>query len=287
MAYDYKVLETKRVPLEDLVIGKGQVRKHHVSKDINELADSIRVVGQLQPIVVSACADRPGKFEILTGQRRFLACKELGLEDIMATILDRPIPEVEAQVISFSENLVKRDPDSADYIDLCNHLYKIYGNVKTIADKTGLPAQKVREYVKYAALRPELKEMVDKGSGAGGLDQRTAVRIQRALEATGEVKEEVVRALADKMRAMIPAQRDRVVKEVEATGATTIADIEEVTQAVKKGKTYVELKVRLDQAHNKALFKYARLEGIEREDAAQSLIAEALGDKGFLDEYEE
>jgi len=287
MAYDYKILETRRVPLEDLILGKGQVRKHHVAKDINELADSIRVVGQLQPIVVCESADRPGKFEILTGQRRFLACKELKQEDILATILDRHIPETEAQVISFTENLVKTDPDPVDYIDICNHLFKIYANVNTIADKTGLPAKKVRQYVKYASLIPELKEMVDKGVGGGGIDQKIAVRIQRALEATGEVDKDVAIALANKMRGMIPAQRDRVVKEVEATGVTTVAEVDEVAEAVKKAKTYVQIRVRLDQEHHRALTKYALEEGIKREDAAQSLIAEALQEKGFLGEYEE
>lgn len=287
MAYDYKILETKRVLLKDLVIGKGQVRKHHVSKDINELADSIRVIGQLHPIVVCDSADQPGKLEILTGQRRFLACKELGQDDILAAILDRPIPEIEAMVISFSENLVKRDPDTADYVDLCNHLYQIYGDVKIIAEKTGLPPSKVREHIKYASLSPELKEMVDKGPGSGGIDQTTAIRIQTALEKTGEVKPDVAVALANKMRSMIPAQRVRVVKEVEIGGVNTVSEIEEVVETVKRGKTYVEFRVRIDQELNKALAKYALQEGIKREDAVQSLITEALGSKGLLEEYEE
>ncbi len=287
MPFEYEVLEIKRVPLKDLVYGKGQVRKHHVSKDINELADSIRVVGQLQPIVVSQSPDQSNKFEILTGQRRFLACKELGRDDILAIILDRPIPEVEAQVISFTENLVRRDPDDGDYIDICNHLYKIYGDVKIIAEKTGLPPNKVRGFIKYASLTPELKEQVDKGTGGGGIDQRTALRIQTALEKTGEVKPEIAVALADKMKGLISAQRDRVVKEIETTGVSSVGEIEEITEAVKKGKTYVKISVTLDQEVNRALSRYALEEGITHEDAVQSLVTEALGAKGLLAENEE
>jgi ParB family chromosome partitioning protein len=287
MAYDYKIIETRRIPLENMVIGKGQVRKHHVAKDIHELADSIRVVGQLQPIVVAEFADRPGKYEILTGQRRFLACKELGQKDMLAMVLDHPIPETEAQVISFTENLVKHDPDPGDYVDICNHLFKIYGDVATIADRTGLPPKKVREYVKYASLIPELREMVDKGVGGGGIDQRIAVRIQRALEATGEVKKDTAIALANKMKGLVPAQRDRLVKEVEAAGVATVADVDEVAESVKKAKTYIQMRVRVDQEVHRALTKYALKEGIEREDAAQSLITEALQERGFLNEYEE
>jgi len=286
MAYDYKVLEVKRVPLTDLVIGKGQVRKHSVSKEINELADSIRLIGQLHPIVICASADQPGKLEILTGQRRFLACKEIGQDDIWAMILDRSVPEIEAKVISFAENLIKRDPDKADYIDLCTHLYNIYGDVKIIAEKTALPPSKVRAYIKYASLGPELKEMVDKGSGSGGVDLKTALRVQTALEKTGEFKPDVAVALAKKMRSMIGAQQAKVVEEVETGAVTTVEEVEEVAESVKKGKTYVELRVRLDQEHNKALVKYALEEGMKREDAAQSIIAEALGSMGYLESEE-
>lgn len=286
MPFEYKVLETKRVPLKDLVMGRGQVRKHHVSKDINELADSIRIVGQLQPIVICQSSEQSNKFEILTGQRRFLACKELGQDDILATVLDRPIPEVEAQIISFTENLVRQDPDDADYIDLCNHLYKIYGDVKIIAEKTGLPPNKVRGFIKYASLTPELKELVDKGKGSGGIDQNMAVRIQTALEKTGEVKPEIAVAIVGKMKGLIPAQRDRVVKEIQTTGVSSVSEIEEITEAVKKGKTYIEIRLRLDEVINRGLSRYALEEGIKREDAAQTLITEALGKKGLLEENE-
>lgn len=286
MAYDYEVLVVKRVPLKDLSLGKGQVRKTQVGKDISELADSIRVVGQLQPIVICESSVQPGKFEILTGQRRYLACKEIGQEDIWAMILDRPIPEIEARVISFTENLIKRDPNKADYTDICNYLYKIYGNVKIIAEKTGLPPNKVREYLKYTSLCPELKEMVDKGPGAGGVDQSTALRVQKALEKTGEVDPKIAVALAQQMKGMIGAQQQKVVDQVETGGVTTLEEAKEIAEAAKKGKSSVKLTVQLGESQNKALNKYAKQEGMRREDAAESLITEALEGMGLLGDEE-
>ena len=284
MAFDYEILAIRKVPLKDLVLGKGQVRKHNVSKDVNELADSIRTIGLLHPIVVCESADQPSKLEILTGQRRFLACKELGWEDLWATILDRSVPEVEAKVISFSENLIKRDPDKADYIDMCTYLYNIYEDVKIIAEKLGLPAAKVREYVKYASLSPELKELVDKGHGSDGVDLKTALRVQTALEKTGELKPEIAVSLAKNMRGLVGAQQQRVAKEVELGGLTTVGEVEKVIESAKKGKEYVELRVKLDQDTSKALTKYALEEGMKREDAAQSIIAEAVS--GYLESGE-
>ncbi len=286
MAYDYKVLEIKRIPLDDILIGKGLIRIRNIARGISELAESIRVMGQLQPIIVCESADQPGKFEIVSGQRRFLACKELGKDDILAMILDHPITEAEAKVISFTESLTHQPLDKADLIGLCTYLYSLYGDIETVAQKSGLPPTKVREYVKYASLSPELKEMVEKGSGSGGVDLKTALMVQTALEKTGEFKPDVAVALAKKMQGMIGAQQKRVVKEVKRRGVTTVEEVDEVAETVNKGKTYIELRVRLDQEHNKALAKYALEKGVKREDVFQSLVTDALESMAYLESEE-
>ena len=82
-----KIVEYKDIPLDDLKISKGQARLQDVAKEIDGLAESIRVQGLLQPIVVCQ-AREADKWEILTGQRRFLAHRILKLESITAAILD-------------------------------------------------------------------------------------------------------------------------------------------------------------------------------------------------------
>ena len=288
MAYDYKALEVKRIPLANLVIGKGHVRKRHVSKDISELVESIRAVGQLHPIIVCESSDQPGKFEILTGQRRFLACQELGQKDIWAMILDRPITEEEAKVISLTESRTRQPLDKKDLIDALMHLYKLYGNIETIVEKTGLSASKVRQHIKYAALSPELKEMVDKGSGSDGVDLRTALRVQTALEKLGEVTPDVAVALAKKMQGMTGAQQEKAIKEVERGGVTTVEKIYELMEAIKKTPTtLVELRFKLFPEQSKALNNYAKGKGMKLEDAVKSLITDALESMGYLEEPEE
>ena len=66
------VKEYLQIPLDSLEIGRGQARTREVYTGIAELADSIRKVGLLEPIVVCEGVQE-GKYEILTGQRRFLA----------------------------------------------------------------------------------------------------------------------------------------------------------------------------------------------------------------------
>ena len=65
-----KIIEYREIPLDELVIGKGQARTQDLAKGIDELAISIKAQGLLQPIVVCP-ARESGKLEILTGQRRF------------------------------------------------------------------------------------------------------------------------------------------------------------------------------------------------------------------------
>ncbi len=87
-----KIIEYRDIPLNDLVIGRGQVRTASPGKGIDELASSIAVQGLLQPIVVCE-AKKEGKWEILTGQRRFLAHKILRTDTIAAAILDGRVEE--------------------------------------------------------------------------------------------------------------------------------------------------------------------------------------------------
>ena len=94
-----RIKEVKEIALSDLQIGIGQVRLREVSKEIDELADSIRQVGLLEPIVVCE-TEMPGKYEIVTGQRRFMAHQELQMESIMAAVLDERVDETTAKVLS-------------------------------------------------------------------------------------------------------------------------------------------------------------------------------------------
>ena len=277
MVYDYKIMEIKRIPLGDILIGKGQIRVRNIARGISELAESIRVMGQLQPIIVYESADQPGKFEILTGVRRFLACQEIGQKDIWAMILDRPVTEEEAKVISLTESATRQPLDRKDLIDALTHLYNLYGDIKAVAEKTGLPLAKIRDYVKYQSLNPELKKLVDSGS----VDLSTALRAHKALEKTGEFKSDVAVALVKKMQVMTGALQVKVLKEVERGGITTIDEVDKITKAVKQGKTYVELRVKLDQDTIRALSKYALEAAMKPQDAIQYLITNALESMGY------
>lgn len=269
-----RIKEVRELPLDDLELGKGQARISDVGKDIAELADSIRKIGLLEPIVV-APGSTEGKFEILTGQRRFLAHRELQRGTILAVVLDERVDETTAKVISITENLVRRDLNRKDLIDACTALYRKYGSIQMVADETGLPYGKVSEYVKYDRLVPELKHMVDEG-----IDVKTALRAQDAASVQGQVNAEEAVLFAKEMAPMSGAQQEKLKKERQEQPDKPI---DEVVEDAKSGSRVTQIVVTLGANIHRDLRRYAEVEGTNQDDAAASLISEGLETKGFLD----
>ena len=269
------ISEVRPIPLDDLDIGPAQARMREVGKEIDELAASIQKIGLLEPIVVSPLED--GRYEILTGQRRFLAHRKLGESEILCAILDRRVDEAEAKAISLTENLLRRDLNRLDLIDACTWLFKKYGTIKAVVETTGIAASKVSEYVKYDRLIPELKGLVDDGT----VPLKSALRAQDA--ATGRNEEpdasEAIQ-LAKEMAGMSGPQVDKLVREaIEQPDVST----DDLIEDAKTGGKITQILVTLSAATHSHLQRYASDEVTNQDDAAAQLIQEALAGKGYAD----
>ena len=263
----------KDVRLADLVIDKAQVRTSHVGAEIDELAESIRVMGLLEPIVVCP-AEQRGKYEILTGQRRYLAHKKLQRDTISAVVLDRRVDDSEAKAISIAENIMRRDLTPKELINGCTALFNKYGSIKAVVEETGLPYSKVSQYVKYVQLTPKLKKLVD----AGTVNIKTALRAQAAAAPDGDVNEDEAILLAKEMGGMSGEQQKRVLKSREENPE---AGVEEVIEAAKSSAKVTQVIVTLSGSLHKSLQQFASDESVTQDEAAATLIEEGLKDKGF------
>ena|SRR5438067_4996801 len=268
-----KIKEVKDVPLASLVIGKAQVRVRDVAKDIDELAASIEKLGLLEPIVVCPAREK-GKFEILTGQRRYMAHKKLNRQTISACILDREVDETEAKVISVTENLVRRDLNRKDLIDACTSLYRKYLTIKDVAEETGLPASKVALYVKYDRLRSELKTLVDSGE----VELKTALRAQDEASVSGKFNAQEAIMLAKELSRMSGVQQDRIVK---TRAEDPTVDVSDVIEAAKTGEKITQIVVTIGAGLHQSLKQFAKEEATSVDDAAGGLIEEGLTGKGY------
>ena len=272
-----KIRETREIALTDLVFGKGQVRLTQPGKEIDELVDSIRVQGLLEPIVVCE-TDTSGQFEIITGQRRFYAHQTLGKDTIRATILDGPVTIEEAKAMSLTENLVRTDLNSTDLITVCTDLYRTYGSFKTVAEQTGLSADKVSKYVKYERLHPTLKALVDNDK----VDIQTALRAQEAASVgVDDVNPEDAKKFALEMSSMSGVQAKKM---IETRKADPSMSADEVIEDAKAGGQIFQTLVTLTSTVNSALERYAGSQGLTKDDAAGTLIRDGLYVNNFLED---
>jgi ParB family chromosome partitioning protein len=106
------------VPLS-LIVVEEQPRKSFDVQDLQDLADSIREHGLLEPIILSRNADSQ-TFTLVVGERRFRAHKLLGMLTIRAIIVDRP-DEKKKSSLRLVENLNRKDISD---LELCQELKK-------------------------------------------------------------------------------------------------------------------------------------------------------------------
>lgn len=269
-----RIKEIKEIKIDDLVVGKGQVRLTNVAKEISDLADSIRKVGLLQPIVVCP-AKTEGKYEIILGQRRVLAYKELQREKILAAILDEKVSEQYAKALSLSENIIRTPLSTRDKIDACNYLYKRYLDIDILVEELGLPRAEIERYINYPRLKPELKKLHDEE----GVDLKVVLRAQDAASVEGEYNAEEAVKFAREMAGMNDAQRKQVIKTKKDDSSLSA---EEAVEKVRTRTKQVEIKTLIGPEAARALGMFAKDEKTNRGDAAATLIDDGLRDKGYL-----
>jgi ParB family chromosome partitioning protein len=96
------------VPLNQIRAGKYQPRTQMDETALNELAESIRSQGIMQPILIRPIAgDQPEKYEIIAGERRFRAAKLAGLAEV--PVLVREVADENAAVMALIENIQRED----------------------------------------------------------------------------------------------------------------------------------------------------------------------------------
>ena len=101
------VNQTNLISISDLSRNPYQPRQNFKEEKLEELANSIRKNGVIQPIAVRPNKSDKSKFEIVAGERRWLAAQRAGLHEIPVTILD--LSDVESLEVAIVENIQRDD----------------------------------------------------------------------------------------------------------------------------------------------------------------------------------
>src|ERR1039458_6993388 len=136
--------EIYSIPLKDIKISEDNVRLSDPTKDLEELAASIEKHGLLQPVVLLGKFGQP-PYELISGQRRFLAHQKILKWPEIRAVFAGKLSKTDAVVRSLVENLQRRDLDYADTARAVTYLYQQYGkNDRKVQTQTGLSLRKVR-----------------------------------------------------------------------------------------------------------------------------------------------
>lgn len=151
--------------LSQIEPNRDQPRKIFSEEALNELADSIREHGVLQPLLVRPLPG--GSYQLVAGERRWRASRMAGLQEVPVVI--REMDEEQAMEIALIENLQREDLNPIEVAEGCHQLIEKYGlTQETAAKKLGKSRSSVTNSLRLLALPQEVRHKVSDGILSAG-----------------------------------------------------------------------------------------------------------------------
>lgn len=152
--------ELRELPLDSLVAGKHQPRRHFDDEALKSLADSIRTQGVVQPIVVRETGG--GRYEIVAGERRWRASKLAGLSTITAVV--RHMEDRTAMAVALVENIQRADLNPLEEAEALRRLIDECGLThEEAAEAVGRSRAAVSNLLRLIDLHADVQALVRDG----------------------------------------------------------------------------------------------------------------------------
>ncbi len=146
--------------IDKIVTNSNQPRKYFDNGKMSELKDSIKNSGLLQPITVRKISN--GKYEIVAGERRYRACRELGMESI--PVIEMNVGDARGYELSVLENIQRENLNPIEEAESYLMLMEVYGYTQEkLSEKLGKTRSSVSNKMRILKLPASVKEMVKKG----------------------------------------------------------------------------------------------------------------------------
>ena len=148
-----------QVALERIVPSPFQPRKHFNDERLDELTESIREQGVIQPLIVR---EVKGQLELIAGERRWRACQKIGEEEVPVII--REVTDAEALELALIENLQREDLDPIEEAEAYARLSREFGlKQEEIAKRVGKSRATVANAIRLLDLEPSVSALVSQG----------------------------------------------------------------------------------------------------------------------------
>ena len=155
--------ESARLPIHKVRPNPNQPRKTFDSNQLEELRDSIRAHGVLQPICVRPVSGSAGSYEIVAGERRWRAARLAGLQDIPVVVLEG-LEDERVLELALVENIQRADLDPIEKAQAFQTLIEDLAlTQEQVAEKVGLKRSSVANHLRLLELPVEAREALSNG----------------------------------------------------------------------------------------------------------------------------
>lgn len=150
------------IPLSDIIPNADQPRSDFDSESLEELAASIRHIGIVQPITVYELPEDPGKYKIISGERRYRASKLSNLESIPAYI--RTVEDEQIMEMALIENIQREDLNAIEISLAFKKLMDGYSlTQEELSSRVGKKRATISNYLRLLRLPAEIQMALKNG----------------------------------------------------------------------------------------------------------------------------
>ena len=175
-----KKIETNKISINDLTRNQFQPRKNFSKERLEDLTNSIKERGVIQPIIVRPSKSLAGKYEIIAGERRWIASQNAGLHEVPIVVLN--VNDAKSLEFSIVENIQRQDLDP---IEEARGYLRLIDDFDYNHDKLSKFIGKSRSYIanslRLLSLKEEILLMVEQGNLSAG-HARALIGLQNSVE---------------------------------------------------------------------------------------------------------
>ena len=180
-----KKIETNKISINNLKRNKFQPRKHFNKESLEELTNSIKEQGIIQPILVRPDKSSDGKYEIIAGERRWLASQHAGLHEVPVVILN--VDDVKSLEFAIVENVQRQDLNPIEEARGYQKLIDDFGyNQEKLSKFIGKSRSYIANSLRLLSLPEEVLAMVQEGNLYAG-HARSLIGLNNSIEVAKKI----------------------------------------------------------------------------------------------------
>lgn len=157
--------EVQHLGVDAIVPNRYQPRQTFSAQELSELAASLKQSGLLQPVLVRRKGD--GMYELISGERRWRAAREAGMETIQAVV--RNCSDEESMLLALVENLQREDLNPMEMARAYQRMMNEFGLTQDIiAQRVGCERSSIANSVRLMNLPMEVQQLIESGQLSAG-----------------------------------------------------------------------------------------------------------------------